>query len=420
MFKQFFGLIFLLLFNSVFAQTELLQKHLDSDFYQTQFIGFYLYDPLEKKEIYSYNGNKYFEPASNTKIFTLYTAMKTLKDSIPAFKYQLKDDVLHIEGTGDPTFLHPKFKNQRVINFLKNNGSKIVFHWDNFTEESFLPGWTWDDFRKNYSPERSQFPINENLVTITKSSAGGVKTFPFMFKDLITIKEQSEQRDFYENKFYIGNRVSATKVPFIVKEDIIKTAITEIVGKPVEMSKVVMPNTATIFYSVPSDIVYKEMMEQSDNFLAEHLLLLTSSTMNGKLSANQAIKFSKANYLSDLKQNPEWIDGSGLSRYNLFTPQNMVQVLEKLYNEFPEQRLFNIFPVGGKTGTLKNRFKETQNPYIYAKTGTLSNVSTLSGFIKTKSGKTLIFSLMNNHVIRDLSLVKNENDKLLRMVKDLY
>ncbi len=420
MLKQLIVFIFLMQFKVAFAQTDLLQKHLESDFYQTQFIGFYLFDPIEKKELYSYNGNKYFEPASNTKIFTLYTAMKTLKDSIPAFKYQIKDDVLHVEGTGDPTFLHPKFKNQRVIDFLKTKGNKIVIHWNNFSEESFLPGWTWDDFRKNYSPERSQFPINENLVSITKSSAGGIKSFPLIFKENIAVKEQNELREFYENKFYIGQRTSSAKVPFIVTEDVVKAAIAEIVNKPVEISKATMPSNAQIFYSVPTDVVYKEMMERSDNFLAEHLLLLTSSTMSGKLSANQAIKYAKINYFNDLKQNPEWIDGSGLSRYNLFTPQNMVEALVKLYRDFPEDRLFNIFPVGGKTGTLKNRFKDTVTPYIYAKTGTLSNISTLSGFIKTRSGKTLIFSLMNNHVMKDLNAVKNENDKLLRLVRDTY
>lgn len=417
--KQIWRIFFLFLGGILFAQTELLQKHLESDFYQKQFTGFYLYDPIEKKEIFNYNGNKYFTPASNTKIFTLYTAMKTLKDSIPAFKYVIKDDVLHLEGTGDPTFMHPKFKNQQVINFLKNNGSKIIFHWDNFSEESFLPGWTWDDFRKTYSPERSQFPINENLVTITKTS-GKLNTFPAAFKDLTSVKENIAARDFYENKFYIGGNSASLKVPFIIKEDIIKDAIEEIVGKPVAMTKSPMPTPMSTFYSIPTDVVYREMMEQSDNFLAEHLLILASSTMNGKLSTDQAIKFMQSNYLKDLKQKPEWIDGSGLSRYNLFTPQNLVEVLTKLYADFPQERLFTIFPIGGKTGTLKSRFKDVGEPYVYAKTGTLSNTITLSGYLKTKTGKILIFSLMNNNAVQHLTSVKNENDKLLRLVRDTY
>ena len=403
----------------LFAQTELIEKHLNSDFYSTQFTGFYLYDPITKEEIYNYNGNKFFIPASNTKIFTLYTAMKMLNDSIPAFKYQLIGDELHIEGTGDPTFLHPKYKNTRAVDFLKNNGSKIVFHWNNFDEESFLPGWTWDDFRKDYAPERSQFPIHENLVSISKNGSS-IKTFPTYFEELTEIREMPEPRNFYDNKFYISNKKRTEKVPFIVNETVIEKSLSQILGKPVDMVKTPMINNPKVFYSQKSDDVYREMMENSDNFLAEHLLILASSTLPGKLSASETITFSKRYLLNDLKQQPEWFDGSGLSRYNLFTPQSFAQVLGKMYNEFPEQRLFSIFPIGGKTGTIKNRYKDSAQPYIYAKTGTLNNNVTLSGYLKTKSGRTLIFSLMNNNSIKDLSWIRNENEKLLRIIRDNY
>ncbi len=414
-------LTILSIFSSVhlFAQAELIDKHLNSDFYSTQFTGFYLYDPITKEEIYNYNGNKFFIPASNTKIFTLYTAMKMLNDSIPAFKYQLIGDELHIEGTGDPTFLHPKYKNTRALDFLKNNGSKIVFHWNNFDEESFLPGWTWDDFRKDYAPERSQFPIHENLVSISKNGSS-IKTFPTYFEELTEIREMPEPRNFYDNKFYISNKKRTEKVPFIVNETVIEKSLSQILGKPVDMVKTPMVNNPKVFYSQKSDDVYREMMENSDNFLAEHLLILASSTLPGKLSASETITFSKRYLLNDLKQQPEWFDGSGLSRYNLFTPQSFAQVLGKMYNEFPEQRLFSIFPIGGKTGTIKNRYKDSVQPYIYAKTGTLNNNVTLSGYLKTKSGRTLIFSLMNNNSIKDLSWIRNENEKLLRMIRDNY
>jgi len=403
----------------LFAQTELIEKHLNSDFYSTQFTGFYLYDPITKEEIYNYNGNKFFIPASNTKIFTLYTAMKMLNDSIPAFKYQLIGDEFHIEGTGDPTFLHPKYKNTRTLDFLKNNGSKIVFHWNNFDEESFLPGWTWDDFRKDYAPERSQFPIHENLVSISKKGSS-IKTFPTYFEEFTEIKEMLEPRNFYDNKFYISNKKRTEKVPFIVNETVIEKLLSQILGKPVDMVKTPMVNNPKVFYSQKSDDVYREMMENSDNFLAEHLLILASSTLPGKLSASETITYSKRYLLNDLKQQPEWFDGSGLSRYNLFTPQIFAQVLGKMYNEFPEQRLFSIFPIGGKTGTIKNRYKDSAQPYIYAKTGTLNNNVTLSGYLKTKSGRTLIFSLMNNNSIKDLSWIRNENEKLLRIIRDNY
>jgi serine-type D-Ala-D-Ala carboxypeptidase/endopeptidase (penicillin-binding protein 4) len=414
-------LIICSIFSSVqlFAQKEMIDQHLNSEFYSTQFTGFYLYDPISKEELYNYNGNKYFTPASNTKIVTLYTAMKMLGDSIPAFKYQVIGDELHIEGTGDPTFLHSKYKNTRAKDFLKNTGTKIVFHWNNFDEESFLPGWTWDDFRKDYSPERSQFPINENMVSISKTG-NAVKTFPNYFQQFTEIKEMIEPRDFYANKFYINPKKRSEKVPFIVNELVIEKTLSEILGKPVDMLKTPMTKEFRIFYSQKSDDVYREMMENSDNFLAEHLLILASSTLNGNLSSTQVIEYSKKNFLNDLNQKPEWYDGSGLSRYNLFTPQSFVQVLTKLYNEFPENRVFSIFPIGGKTGTIKNRYKDSVVPYIFAKTGTINNNVTLSGYLKTKSGRTLIFSLLNNNATKNLSSIRNENEKLLRLVRDNY
>lgn len=414
-----FRFLFLLIGVFSFGQNELLKSHLESDFYQTQMTGFYLYDPSTQKELFNYNGQKYFTPASNTKIFTLYAAIKSLPDSIPAFKYTLRGDVLHIEGTGDPTFLHPKLNNQKVVDFLKKNGKKIVLHWNNFDEESFLPGWSWDDFRKKYSPERSQFPIHENLVSITKSG-NLINTFPSIFKNSTFIKESAEGRDFYENRFYIGQRTNSLKVPFIVKEDIVQKTLEEILAKEIEVSKSPIPTPVSIKYSNISDKIYKEMMEESDNFLAEQLILLASSTMPGKLNSKQVIKTITSKYLTDLKQKPEWVDGSGLSRYNMFTPQSMVQVLDKLYKENQESRLFNLFPIGGKTGSIKNRYKDFGSPYVFAKTGTLGNVVTLSGYLKTKSGKTLIFSLMNNHVNKNLTLVRNENEKLLRLVRENY
>lgn len=403
----------------LFGQKELIDKELNSEFYSSQFTGFYLYDPVTTEELYNHNGAKFFIPASNTKIFTLYTAMKMLGDSIPAFKYQLINNELHIEGTGDPTFLHPKYKANKSLNFLKNNGTKVVLHWNNFDEESFLPGWTWDDFRKDYAPERSQFPIHENLVSISKKG-NTVQTFPNYFKDFTEIKDKLEQRDFYENKFYISQRKRSERVPFIVNKQTVENTLTEILGKTVEVSDKPFPKDFSIFYSEKTDYVYREMMENSDNFLAEHLLLLVSSTLPGKLSASESINFSERYLVNDLQQKPQWYDGSGLSRYNLFTPQNFVQVLDKLYKEFPQERLFSIFPIGGRTGTIKNRYRDVSTPYIFAKTGTLSNNVTLSGYIKTNSGKTLIFSFLNNNSIKDLTEIRNNNEKLLRIIRDNY
>jgi D-alanyl-D-alanine carboxypeptidase/D-alanyl-D-alanine-endopeptidase (penicillin-binding protein 4) len=126
-------------------------------------------------------------------------------------------------------------------------------------------------------------------------------------------------------------------------------------------------------------------------------LLLASSTLSDSLNSAKARRFVLENHLSDLEQPPSWVDGSGLSRYNLFTPESIVHVLYKLYVEIPKERLFQFFPTGGVSGTLEDWYSGNPEPYLFAKTGSLSNNHCLSGYLLTKSGKILIFSFMNNH-----------------------
>ena len=94
-------------------------------------------------------------------------------------------------------------------------------------------------------------------------------------------------------------------------------------------------------------------------------------------------------------------------------------MLELLYKEIPHDKLFNLFAVGGKTGTLKSNYGG-KKPYIYAKSGTLSNNYSLSGYLVTNSGITLIFSMMNNHYTKQNWQVRQELQKLLEYVRDNY
>lgn len=400
--------------------SEWVKNYLESDFYKTQFTGFYLYDPVSKQVLENYNGEKYFTPASNVKILSLYSAMKVLPDSIPALRYQHKDGNLYIEGLGDPTFLHPEFKSvTRALDFLKKEPGNIYLHWGKFEGTRMGLGWSWEDYEKYYSPERSEFPLYGNMATVKKGK-GGPSAFPLTLADSVEYEESLFSRDFYDNKFKIGSRNGAsTKVPFVVKDELIRQMLSDAVGKEVFLTDKSLPKTAKTLFSVPSDLVYKRMMEVSDNFLAEQILLMVSAQVSGSMSSEKAIQYMQSKYLKGMPQEPVWVDGSGLSRYNLFSPRDMVFVLDKLLAEFEQERLFKIFAVGGRTGTLKGNYGG-KTPYVYAKSGTLSNNYCLSGYVKTNSGKILIFSIMNNHYQKENWQVRQQTQKLLEYIRDNY
>lgn len=159
-------------------------------------------------------------------------------------------------------------------------------------------------------------------------------------------------------------------------------------------------------------------MHRSDNFFAEQTLLMASNEFLGLMSDDKIIDTILKTSLSDLPQRPKWVDGSGLSRYNLATPQSFVHLLNKTKNEFGLNRLKNILPTGG-TGTLSNYYKKYAGN-IFAKTGTLSNNCALSGYLITQKGKLLIFSILNNNYITGATPVRKAVEKFLVDIIEKY
>ena len=89
--------------------------------FSKSFTGFALYDPDFNAFIDSVNYDKYFTPASNTKLYTCYAAMKTLKKEIGGLRYVINGDSLIFWGMGDPSMLNSDFdKDPSIINFLKD------------------------------------------------------------------------------------------------------------------------------------------------------------------------------------------------------------------------------------------------------------------------------------------------------------
>jgi serine-type D-Ala-D-Ala carboxypeptidase/endopeptidase (penicillin-binding protein 4) len=413
--KKFFSIVLYLFISfSLYSQNIFLDRHFSSDFYSNHWSGFYLYDPLEKKEVYNYQGEKYFIPASNVKILTLYTGLKLIPDSIPSLKYISKNDTLYICGTGDPTLLEPYFNQKKVIDFLKNKKETIALFTENFDDTCYGPGWSWEDYAEYFSPERTSFPIYGNIVTISSP----INVYPSYFKNDVKFGNKEFPREFKKNKFYFsGNK--KLEIPFITSDSLTKVLLEKELNKFVYLTGKFPKEKFSYLYSIPSDSLYRRMMLVSDNFLAEQILLMGSLSISDKLNSNATIRLMLSSYLKDLPQQPRWVDGSGLSRYNNFTPKDMVYILTKLYEDIPYKRLISLFPIGGVSGTLKNNYKGNP-PYIFAKTGGMKGVSNLSGYLETKSGKVLIFSFMNNNFQYSSQRIKENMQKVLEYVRDHY
>lgn len=120
------------------CKSKYVAKQLDDNFYSNQFTGLIVYNPKTKDTVFKYNADKYFTPASNTKIFTLYTALQVLPEKIPAFKYRVDKDTLTIQGVGDPSFLHPFFNDSTALK-MASHYKNVNIVLGNLTDDKF--GW---------------------------------------------------------------------------------------------------------------------------------------------------------------------------------------------------------------------------------------------------------------------------------------
>ena len=393
-----------------------------------------LFDPSTGKTLHAVNEDSYFVPASNTKLFTFYAAYKILGDSVNALNVVEKGDSLIFWGTGDPSLLHPDFHSEAALDVLRATDKKLFFADNSHQVTPNGPGWSWSWYTYYFGAERSALPIYGNVVRFGRGEKGGeLHIYPDYFrKNILPLPEmisgppiRDQNSNLYRVPFsWKESNTFQTDKPFLTSARLTVTLLEEALGKSIEVIsfKTVAGQRPLKIKGIETGKLYKQMMEDSDNFLAEQLMLLVSDVLYDSLNFDGAVKHAKKEFLSDLSAEPQWADGSGLSSNNKFTPKSIIELLDKIKKEVPEEQIFDYFPAGGSKGTIKAWYKadEGDEPYIYAKTGTLSNSICLSGYLLTKSGKTLYFSFLHNNYPIPSDDLKREMDKVLNQIHRTY
>jgi len=396
------------------------------------FTGFALYDMDAKKMIYELNSDKYFTPASNTKLFTFYTCLKMLGDSIPALKYTIHNDSLIFWGTGDPAFLHTDLKGMNGFNLLKNSEKRLFFSSGQYQNRFFGSGWAWDDYNDDYQAEITELPIENNAAFLSADKNGALQIMPSYLNQYLKCDSNYKpsaykvQREFLTNTFvYPAMNIQADyhqEVPWKTSTALTLALLQDSLKREVTEVHLPMPDSAKTIYDTNADTVYKHMLQPSDNFIAEQLLLVCSAVKFKVLNTDSVITYSKAHFLNDLPDAPEWVDGSGLSRYNLFTPRSIVALLCKISDEMKnDSSLHSLMPIGGVAGTMRKAYKTDNGvPFVWAKTGSLSNNHNQSGYLVTRKGKRLAFSFMNNNFTRPTGEIRDEMVRIITYIHDNY
>lgn len=410
--------------------------------------GFVIYDPKTKKVVSSYNETASLIPASTTKLLTTDTAVSLLGENfrwITQLEYSGEIDEnghlngnLYIVGSGDPSLGTNKAGaasySAIVSDFIaaisekgikKVNGDIIIqtgIFKINKTQ-SLPENIVWLENGNYYLPAGSTYEINpQNERLIAKPSN------PF-----------AENKNFYYISPYIKQMVYAdkfdglaltTKVadPPAYLANSLRTSMIKkgfgVTGKVVTKITDVNPEkrVAITTYQSPTlaEIIYY-INQRSDNNLAEATLRMVGFQKKG----DQTLESGKNVVVEHLKSNAfeteglNYMDGSGLSRNNLVTPISQVKFLTNIMDEKYYKTYFESLPIAGQTGTLKSMFSGEGNGQIFAKTGTLNKVKTLAGYMKTHSGKTLVFSLLINNYAGSVDQVKGRMEQILQPALNL-
>ncbi|MFL2597592.1 MAG: D-alanyl-D-alanine carboxypeptidase [Flavobacteriaceae bacterium] len=365
------------------------------------------------KPIAAYQADHYMTPASNVKLLTFLAAIENF-DSLPALYYRDQDSITHFKSTGYPLLLHPLYPDTELFSFLKQKQS-LVYHKPKSNLKSQGPGWSWDDYSYYYAAETSPFPIYGNTIQ-GYGDPNAPKFIPDSFETLLTRDTLAKnfERELFKNRFHYNPKkwnVSDTLYrPFITSDNIFVSLLKDHLNLPVHLSNESENLEWTPLYTNQEELLYKALLQESDNGVAEALLAMISQKRFDEMDIKRTINTLKSEWEEWLPDPLEWADGSGVSRYNMATPRTLTAVLKKIYIKVGLKQIKNYFPQSGRSGTIKKYNLKN----VYAKTGTLRHNHNLSGYWISSRGNVYVFSVMVNHFTVSTDEVREAISLLLK------
>jgi D-alanyl-D-alanine carboxypeptidase/D-alanyl-D-alanine-endopeptidase (penicillin-binding protein 4) len=436
-----------------------------------------LIESLNSGEIwFEQNADRMFMPASNEKISTTAAALLTLG---PDFTFETKlyytgiieDSVLKgdliVVGNGDPTFYTRFFDDPRDPFFswadsLKKMGiqkidGNIIGDDNAFDDQKYGMGWTFGGLSHWWSAEFGALQFNENYIDLqiiqpatkmdTIEIIPNISSQYFSIINNLTAADTGRSSIYFDrhygtNQIIVSGRVlvgndtlerspsiwNPTSFYVTVLKETFENKGIKVTGQAMDCDEIPLWDFQPLgndliltHYSPPLKDILKFLMKKSQNMYAETMVRIMG-LMDSGYGSFATGKNVVERVLENFGIEPDtysYADGSGLSRYNFISPRQIVKILKGMRNSEYWEIWQDIQPIAGVDGTLKNRMRGAKaEGNVRAKTGTISNVRGLSGYVTTDDEEEIIFSfLVNGHLrtSRDTELI---TDSVLEFIAE--
>ncbi|MEG4247257.1 D-alanyl-D-alanine carboxypeptidase/D-alanyl-D-alanine-endopeptidase [Microcoleus sp. Pol10D4] len=412
--------------------------------------------------LYSRDATKYFIPASNAKLLTTAAALQKLGADfrIKTSVYSGENGSLYVAGRGDPSIAEAQLKS--LAQQLKQRGisqvNQLIGDDTYFQGSAVNPNWEWEDAQAGYGAPINSLIFNQNAIDLLLSPQAIGQPLKVTFveaklanqwqlqNNTVTVAQNESEfieigREFDRPIIRVGGQLKVGAEPESAYVAVVNPAnnflqyfqqalATE--GIPVKQALVASASRnlnqelATV-ESPPLAELVRETNRESNNLYAEVLLRLLGKVTDKmpvpqENTGESGLKELKT-VLTQLGVNPNsyiLADGSGLSRHNLISPEALVQTLRLMANSPAASIYRQSLPIAGESGTLKNRFNITPNRVIMqAKTGTMSGVSALSGYIEVPNYEPLVFSIIVNQSDLSTAKMRSATDEIVLLLNRL-